>query len=42
MATKPAVTKDAVQHLEEALSAADDAEVQFHLRQALQLLGIQG
>jgi hypothetical protein len=41
MAKKQAATTGAVHHLEEALAAAENDEVQFHLKQALQLLGIQ-
>jgi hypothetical protein len=40
-ARERAATKGAVKHLEEALSAAENDEVQFHIKQALQLLGIR-
>lgn len=33
--------KGAVQHLEAALEAVENDDAKFHLRQALQLLGIQ-
>ena len=30
-----------IQHLEEALEAEQDDEVNYHIRQALQLLGVE-
>lgn len=41
MADRDATTKDVTQHLEDALDAAESDEVGFHVRQALQLLGIR-
>lgn len=33
--------RGAIQHLEEALEAEEDDEVNYHVRQALQLLGVE-
>ena len=41
MVDKQGTTKGAIQHLEEALAAAENDETKFHLRQALHLLGIE-
>lgn len=40
MADQKSAANGAVQHLEEALDTAENDEVVFHIRQALQLLGI--
>ncbi|MFC4549279.1 MULTISPECIES: hypothetical protein [Halorussus] len=37
----PPTRKGAVQHLENALAETSDDEVKYHIREALQLLGIE-